>query len=457
MLSSLCLPFSSQEIPMDSCQYKNRISVIIGENGTRKSHFLRHILNDAIHLVTGEIEASDSKNLFRYPPRKIIAVSALPTDRFPSKYGYSDRSVGGEFEIDEYSYVGPRTATNIISRNQSARELVSALLTAPQMVAAKKEHLASICEQIGIDKRFSFFLRLVSAEREGGTYARRDIDSDILKVRNVLTRRINSDTTTHRQKKILTHEISRLDVYQQGIQEHIKYLLDTRTRGVERPIFPVSVDFDKGTVDYGKLSRDVLEAGFRYGFMRPTSLVFGHSTMNSEDTLSAGQWGMFVSLCTVTLGIQDNSLVLIDEPENGLHPSWQRNYLHNILSAIDHVKGCQVVVATHSPLLLSSLPLKDSDCILLRREADNVVAEFQHSPSGWDSNTLLEEVFTLESPRGPEITDLVNRALKIIGAGIQDNKVELKDLSVRLEAYRKNLPEADILKEVIATIIEVSS
>jgi hypothetical protein len=50
-----------------------------------------------------------------------------------------------------------------------------------------------------------------------------------------------------------------------------------------------------------------------------------------------------------------NVVVLIDEPENHLHPSLQRSFLSNLVQAFDKI---QFVVATHSPFIISSV--KDS-------------------------------------------------------------------------------------------------
>lgn len=62
----------------------------------------------------------------------------------------------------------------------------------------------------------------------------------------------------------------------------------------------------------------------------------------------------------------ENAVVLIDEPENHLHPSLQRDFLGNLVEAFQKV---QFVVATHSPFIITSV--KESRVYALRYAALN--------------------------------------------------------------------------------------
>ncbi len=49
---------------------------------------------------------------------------------------------------------------------------------------------------------------------------------------------------------------------------------------------------------------------------------------------------------------EENTLVLIDEPEISLHITWQKEFLNDILRIID-LQKMQVIVATHSPQIIN--------------------------------------------------------------------------------------------------------
>lgn len=58
--------------------------------------------------------------------------------------------------------------------------------------------------------------------------------------------------------------------------------------------------------------------------------------------------------------VYDNFVVVMDEPENHLHPQLQRNLLPNLIEAFPQV---QFVVATHNPFMVTSVP--DSNVYVL--------------------------------------------------------------------------------------------
>lgn len=89
-------------------------------------------------------------------------------------------------------------------------------------------------------------------------------------------------------------------------------------------------------------------------------------------------------------------VVLLDEPENHLHPSLQREFLARLVEAFPRV---QFVVATHSPFIICSV--KDSYVYALR-----------HKPMSVEDNTL-QDVAAVKSER-IDLTNSVGTASKIL-------------------------------------------
>ena len=68
--------------------------------------------------------------------------------------------------------------------------------------------------------------------------------------------------------------------------------------------------------------------------------------------LSSGEQNEIIMLYNFIFEVPNNSLLLIDEPEISLHVAWQQNFIKDIES-IAEMKNLQVVIATHSPQIIS--------------------------------------------------------------------------------------------------------
>jgi predicted ATP-binding protein involved in virulence len=95
-------------------------------------------------------------------------------------------------------------------------------------------------------------------------------------------------------------------------------------------------------------------------------------------------------------------IILIDEIELNLHPSWQSK----IISTLTRVfKSCQFIVTTHSPQVISSVESKHVR--MLTRKDNQIEVSQPLRTKGQTSNYLLEGVFEANE-RFPEVDDLIN-------------------------------------------------
>lgn len=77
---------------------------------------------------------------------------------------------------------------------------------------------------------------------------------------------------------------------------------------------------------------------------------------------SSGELSLISSLVFLATTVEENSVVLIDEPENSLHPSWQREYVGKIFAALGY-RNVSVVIATHSPMLVTGAITERPDLV----------------------------------------------------------------------------------------------
>lgn len=81
------------------------------------------------------------------------------------------------------------------------------------------------------------------------------------------------------------------------------------------------------------------------------------STIDGEfidiNKLSSGEQNEIIMLYNFIYNVSDNSILLIDEPENSLHVAWQNCFIID-LEEIAKTKNIQVIIATHSPQIIGA-------------------------------------------------------------------------------------------------------
>lgn len=117
---------------------------------------------------------------------------------------------------------------------------------------------------------------------------------------------------------------------------------------------------------------------------------------------------------------ENRFVILFDEPETHLHPRWQRTVLPSILKAVDELRGDsgtppQVLVATHSPLVIASVePIfstaTDDLIHLSLRNGQVEITQGDWTVQGDVTNWLVSETFGLEQARSKEAEEAIEAA-----------------------------------------------
>lgn len=89
-----------------------------------------------------------------------------------------------------------------------------------------------------------------------------------------------------------------------------------------------------------------LEGGLRARALNDDSFI-------SLDKLSSGEKNELILLYELIFNLDDNCMLLIDEPEISLHVSWQLVFMKE-LREIARLKNLSVIVATHSPQIINA-------------------------------------------------------------------------------------------------------
>lgn len=127
-------------------------------------------------------------------------------------------------------------------------------------------------------------------------------------------------------------------------------------------------------------------------------------------------------------------IVLIDEIELHLHPSWQQKI---ILILRESFPNIQFIVTTHSPHVLTTVEAECIRSIYIDHE-NKFTYEIPKFTKGAESNVVLEDVFYVD-PRPQDVDEVkwLDQYIKLVNNDEWDSE-EAKKLRTRLDIWGKN-------------------
>ena len=127
------------------------------------------------------------------------------------------------------------------------------------------------------------------------------------------------------------------------------------------------------------------------------------------------------------------AILLIDEIENHLHPTWQRRVIPALL---EYFPGLQIFATTHSPFVVAGL--KAGQVHLLRRDENGVVTASTNTEDiiGWTADEILRTWMGVDEP-----TDLttINRANRL--RELREQETLTPEEEAELQALRRQINE----------------
>lgn len=120
--------------------------------------------------------------------------------------------------------------------------------------------------------------------------------------------------------------------------------------------------------------------------------------------------------------LSGEGIVLIDEVDLHLHPTWQSKIMHLL---IDTFPNIQFIVTTHSPKILGEIT-DEADIFEICEKDGNISIKKQPSMSGWDTNTILNK-FMHTKAVNRQTEELIDQIFDNIDEGELDEAEKLVD------------------------------
>lgn len=225
--------------------------------------------------------------------------------------------------------------------------------------------------------------------------------------------------------------------------------------GLEPRVFLTSVhQSGKSKVRYlFDFERAVLPDVGPFDSLARFSLTFERAGKELElSELSSGQKWYLLAVLTACLCVRAESLIVIDEPENALHPEWQLRIIKRFIDALSAQSiEYTMVVSTHSPLIASSLPNRNLLICDLPSDATWQKANLH----GQTADTVLNNQFGVVSARSPAVLALIQRGLRILAQGGAESAA-LRSVISSLREFDLSLDPHDPLHDTLETLLHLS-
>jgi len=141
---------------------------------------------------------------------------------------------------------------------------------------------------------------------------------------------------------------------------------------------------------------------------------------------SSGELSLISTLIFISSFIQDNTLILVDEPENSLHPKWQKEYISMIMDLFSYFRP-NIIAATHSPIVISGLH-KELEVDIHKYTDSGFIKVSQKAKNAEDIYDALFDIIT------PASRELSNKCAEILNS-FSDENTSLEDANLVLNQF----------------------
>ena len=234
----------------------------------------------------------------------------------------------------------------------------------------------------------------------------------------------NEELRLQKKEHDFSHRLTDLNVVRRAIETMIPGVSNPRI-DLRPPRLVVSVEHEDGTPE--ELSIDQLSGGDRIMLALAADLArrMAQGNPHLDDPL------------------QSEAVVLIDEIELHLHPSWQQRILVDLARTFPNA---QFIVSTQSPQVLTTV--RPDHIVELRREGRGIVAEPASAPTyGAEAGDVLATVMGVdERPDGNEFVRELERYKDLVanGEGESPGAVKLRRNLDKMSPHDPALDRADI-------------
>jgi predicted ATP-binding protein involved in virulence len=394
-----------------------------------------HVGSDTyqINQINGKISFVCNDNIVAiheiFLPEKIISCAFTLQDRF---------SILKENDVHQYEYFGIRNLNFHSSISDISQIVATNIMLASLTDNKLLDNLKSMTKFLGFDSK----IRVVFTSTENK------------KIDEVINKRL----IIEKQKEMTDLEL----VYAEDIDKLINETIKVNLLSLFAPVDndetiyinndKLIINFDLNSTEKYETLYDVFKSILHLVdlglLVSPVIMVSKAKKWFEIDKASSGEFQYLSTMINILVTLKPNSIVLMDEPETSLHPTWQQQYMSQLLTIFKNFSSCHFIIATHSHFMVSDLQTESSSIVTLTRDEENNVAVklLDENTYGRSAEDILYNIFNLKTVRNYYIeNDLAELLRHISNNSNEIDKVE--NIINRLE--KLHLPEEDPINTIL--------
>lgn len=416
-------------------------TLLTGHNGSHKSTILKELVSGILRVGSDKLSSFEMEALGDWgAPIPLICASGTAADRFPFK---TLNGKATEFAVPNYVYIGQRVGSNLLSKKLP-------LETALTFALQESVHHRLLAPFFGkayrfarIQPRIEFVFRRKDPPKKRG-------ESSEIPLMERLRAVVSANPAYEMAAPSRISMAMARDLLAEFSVRDFDDLEGTR-RGNKRDRISATL------TEWVRFPTTGLTASaIRLGLLADELVLTGatvRSGVSDEEfsiyDLSSGEYHVLTTLLALGFSLRDGAIVLIDEPENSLHPQWQQDFMETLEEMYEFMQGGHVVISTHSPLIVAAAP-EGSTIVDLSNAPSQAPA--QEVTFGASADEILVAQFGVASSRNPVVVDVVQHAVDLIEREMGASP-EFESLRGQLTDLQKKLGGSDPLLEVVNALL----
>ena len=261
-----------------------------------------------------------------------------------------------------------------------------------------------------------------------------EFNNEIKKSNNIV-----NNILLHDKLKIAVNELEKKIIYIKAKDNNLNDLKNSIKQYIKYMIFDKEVSPKETYAKVNQYLKEIfceMELSISFSGLDKYENIYFKNSFNQKvliDDLSTGEKEILNKLFYFFIENVQDSLILIDEPEISLHPTWQ-SYIFKVYKNLATKFNNQIIIATHSPQLVASTP--NENLIILTKEDERIVAK-NYNAYGKDINSILVDIMGVGYLRDIDVEKQIEKVKEMMFKNNFENNIFKKEFA-KLENMLEN-------------------